>query len=229
LNGRFVVLGLLFVVVGVLFILYPNVLLSPTHVSDRTDLVRIAPGNYSALHQAVGPTQSLSVTLTSSPQPVDFFLMNSSNFASWTAKGNPPTDIYPQYSKLGATSFSFQVPGAGSPANYTLVFLSTSLSAPNTVEAQLVVDNQVGFFQANLVPIIVLICGIALVALGATRKGKVEEKPPEEEVKEASQGSGLMGLFGGGSSQQPGRTCRYCGASVEEGAAFCPSCHRSQP
>ena len=227
-NGRFVLLGVLFVAIGVLFILYPTTLVAPSHVSNRTVLVRVIPGNYSAVNAPLNATETLSVGITSSPQPVDFFLMNSSSYATWNSKGNPPTNIYPQYSKLNVTNYSFQVVGGDTAENFTLVFLSTSLSAPNNIEVQLTVDKQVGLLQANLVPIIIILCGVAVIAFGATRKGKVEEVP-QEEKEEPSQGGGLMGLLGGGGSPPSGRKCRYCGADVEEGAVFCPSCHRSNP
>lgn len=228
------VLGALFVVVGALFILYPGTLMAPNHVSDRTYLVRVPPGSYSNFSAEVGPRQTLTATISSSPEPVDFFLMNSSNFAAWTSRGNPPTNVYPQSSKFNATNYSFAVAGTGTTQNYTLVFISLSSNTPNNVLLNLVVDNQAGFLQANAAPLIAIVCGVALALFGATRRSKVVEKPEEEEEShggEGGLGGGLLGgIFGGSSAGEraPVRKCRYCGAELQEGAAFCSSCRMSQ-
>jgi len=224
-NLRVIVLGVLILAIGVLFFLYPTVMTPPVHASDHSKLVRVAPGNYSYFQATLSPQQTLTVSISSSPQAVDFFVMNSSEFATWNSRGNPPADVYPQYSKLNATNYSFTTSTASKAENLTLVFLSRSLSAPNNVLVHLVIDTQTTFLQANEVPILILVCGIALILFGATRKDKVVVEPAEEAPSQPS-GGGLAGLLGGSFG---GRTCRYCGASVEEGAAFCPSCKRSQP
>jgi hypothetical protein len=226
-NFRLVALGLLIAVIGVLFILYPSYLFTPSHYSQATKLVRVAPGNYSSIPEPLLSQQTLNVEIQSSPQPVDFFLMNSSSYSAWS-KGSPPTDVYPQYSKFNVSDYSFSVSTGSTAQSYTLVFLSRSLSTPNNLIVRISVDSQSSFLQTNAIPLLILVCGVAIVLVGATRgKKEVEAPPPEEEPK----GGGLMGLFGGSqdsASPETGR-CRYCGASVPEGAAFCPSCNRSQP
>lgn len=218
---------MLLIIVGGVFILYPGTLLPPNQVSDRTKLVRIAAGNYSSVQVSVGPQETVAVTLSSSPEAVDFFLMNSSDFSTWTARGNPPTNVYPQSSEFNATKYSFSIASTGATKNYTLVFLSRSLNTPNNVLVHLVVDNEADFLQTNVVWIILIACGLGLAVFGATRRKKVVEEPPEEE---SSQGGGLLGLFGGSgdADRRVAGTCRRCGAKLEEGSSFCPSCGMSQ-
>jgi hypothetical protein len=228
LNYRLVVLAALLVVIGALIFVYPGILSNSSPSYDRTLLVRVAPANYSYFQAKLGPQQSLRATLSSSPEGVDFFLMNSGNFSAWTLRGNPPSDVYSQ-SKLDAGNYSFAVTGTGAPEDYYLVFISRSSDTPTNVLVHLVV-NQVTP-EATVVPLLFVAFGVALALIGATRRKKdTEVAAHEEESQEESQGGGFLGLFGGtgvGDSSAL-RKCRYCGAELGGDSAFCPSCGMSQ-
>lgn len=232
-NARFVVLGVVFMALGVAFILYPGVLITPTHAFDRSYVVLISPDSYSNVNKSLGPQQTLTVTIQSSPYPVDFFLMNTTSFSTWNSRGNPPSEVYPQWSKSNVTDYTFSVGGIGAARNYTLVFISLSPTTSTDVEVTVVVDNPQSFLQENSIPLVLLVCGVALAAFGATRGGGKKPLPPPEEQEEQTGGLGeglLSGLLGGGSSSAPvaERRCRRCGAPLEEGAMFCPVCNTSQ-
>jgi hypothetical protein len=224
LNYRFVVLGVLLGAIGALIFVYPGILSSSSASHDQTLLVRIAPGNYSYIQTRLGPQQTLQATLSSSPEGVDFLLMNSGNFSAWTSRGTPPSDVYPQ-SKLDAENYSFAVTGSGALDEYSLVFISRSLDTPTNVLVHLVI-NQVT--PGATVPSLILVAlGVALVIFGATRRNKAVVVT---EQTEESQEGGFLGLFGGtgvGDGSAPGK-CRYCGADLEGDSAFCSSCKMSQ-
>ena len=231
-NYRLVVLGALLVAVGALIFVYPGILSNSSPSYNRTLLVRVTPANYSYFQANLGPQQTLQATLSSSPEGVDFFLMNSGNFSAWTSRGNPPSDVYSQ-SRLDAENYSFAVTGTGAPEEYYLVFISRSSDTPTNVLVHLVI-NQVTP-ETTVVPLIFVAFGVALALIGATRRKKdAEVKAHEEESREESQekgqGGGFLGLFGGtgvGDSSALGK-CRYCGAELEDDSAFCPSCGMSQ-
>lgn len=231
-NYRLVVLGALLVAIGALIFVYPGILSSSSPSYDHAVLVRVAPANYSYFQAKLGPQQTLQATLSSSPEGVDFFLMNSGNFSAWTSRGSPPSDVYSQ-SKLDAENYSFAVTGAGAPENYYLVFISRSSDTSTDVLVHLVI-NQVTP-EATAVPTIFVALGVALALIGATRRKKTaevaaHEEESQEESQEESHGGGFLGLFGGtgvGDSSALSK-CRYCGAELEGGSAFCPSCGMSQ-
>ncbi len=177
-NARFVVLGVLLVAIGGYLLAYPGVLSPSSPVYDRTVLVRVAPGNYSSFQTSLAPQQNLQVTLSSSPTGVDFFLMNSSSFSTWSAGESPPVDVYPQ-SKLDAMNYTFTVPGVVQQ-NYALVLISRSTGTSTSVLLHVVVESEPNLVSTYGFPAIVLALGVASVAFGATRgRGRNTEAPPE--------------------------------------------------
>jgi hypothetical protein len=226
LNYRFIVLGALLVAIGALVFAYPGVFSSQVPASGHLLLVRVSPNNYSYVQQTLSPQQTLQVTMSSSPDSVDFFLMNNGNFSAWTSRGSAPTNVYPQ-TRLDVKNYTFPLIGSGSPQSYSLVFVSRSSSTSTNVLLQLETAQGVDTLQSLVVPIIFLASGVASALFGATRRQKVVEAPPQSDE---SQGGGFLGLFGG---TDPGvksvvAKCRYCGADVGAGSAFCPSCKRAQ-
>jgi len=222
LNYRFVVLGVLLVAIGALVFTYPGILSSSSPTYDHTVLIRIEPGNYSYVQTTLDPQQTLQATISSSPESVDFFLMNSGNFSAWTSRGNPPSEVYPQ-SRFDAQNYSFGVTGTGAPAEYFLVFTSRSLNMSTNVLVRLVINQAVP--EATVIPLILVILGVALALIGATRRKKVVEMTAQTEE---SQEGGFLGLFGGTGAEDSSAKCRYCGANLEDDSAFCPSCKMSQ-
>jgi hypothetical protein len=226
LNYRFVVLGVLLVAIGAFIFAYPGILSSSSPEYDHTLLVRIAPGNYSCIQTSLGPQQTLQATITSSPEGVDFYLMNSTNFSAWTSRGNPPVDVYPQ-SKFDAENYSFAVTGTstGAPEDYSLVFISRSSNTTTDVLVHLVINQVIS--GTTVASLILVASGVALALFGITRKKQAVEVADETED---SQESGFLGLFGEagvGGGRAPAK-CRYCGAELEGDSAFCSSCKMSQ-
>jgi hypothetical protein len=228
-------LGVVFIALGALFLFFPTTLSPPTHVSSRTFLLRVSPDGYSNFNQSLGPQQTLTGTMISTPHPVDFFLMNTGNYSTWNSRGHPPSEVYPQSSKSNATNYSFTMGVSNVAMSYTMVFISRSPTSSTSVQLTVVVDSSQSLLQANTPTIILFVCGLALVVFGATRRGKKPEPPPAQKEEEPSGGGGFLGgLFGGTSSsteesQMPaGKRCRYCGAQLEQSANFCPSCRMSQ-
>jgi hypothetical protein len=68
----------------------------------------------------------------------------------------------------------------GAAQSYTLVFLSRSPTTFDNVLVHLVVDNQADFVQTYAFPLILIVCGLALVLFGATRRKKTVIEPVEE-------------------------------------------------
>lgn len=223
---RLVVLGVLLVVIGVVVFASPGILSPSSTAYDHTLLVRVAPGNYSYVQMALGPQQTLRVALSSSPEGVDFFLMNSSGFSAWTSDKNSPSNVYPQ-SELGARNYSFAVTATGTSEDFSLVFISRSSNMSTSVLLHLVIDQEARIIEPVIVPLVIAACGVALALFGATRGKKAVEGPAQADE---SQGGGFLGLFGGTSvkSRPLVGTCRHCGARLEEGAVFCSSCGTSQ-
>jgi hypothetical protein len=221
LNYRFVVFGVLLAVIGGFFFLYPGILASPSAAYDHTLLVRVAPDNYSYVQKALGPQQTLRVALSSSPQGVDFFLMNSSNFASWTSGRNEPANVYPQ-SKLDAGNYSFTATASGTPENYSLVFVSRFSNISTSVLIHLVIDQDTNILETVVVPLATFACGVALVLFGATRRPKAVEVPAQAED---IQGGGFLGLFGG---SEGSKSCKFCGHEMSSATVLCPNCGKSQ-
>jgi len=175
-NYRFVVLGVFLLVVGGYAFAFPQLLSPPTLVSDRTILSQVAPGNYSTIQATLTPQQTLQASFTSSPESVDFFLMNSSAFSSWNASGHPPVDIYPQ-STLDAKNYTFSVTDAEGSDGLSLVVISTSPSGSTNVLFHLVVSREPNLVQTLAIPVVIIALGVASVAFGATRTKKTKVGP----------------------------------------------------
>ena len=173
LNYRFVVLGVLLLVVGGYTFVFPQQVSPPTPVSDRTILTRIAPGNYSAVQVALAPQQTLQVSFTSSPESVDFFLMNSSVFTTWNASGHPPINVYSQ-SMLDAKNYTFNVADAEGPEGLSLVLVGRSTSTSTNVLLHVVILRESDLVQTLAIPAVITALGVAAVAFGATRTKKVK-------------------------------------------------------
>jgi hypothetical protein len=221
LNYRFIVLGVLLIVIGGLFLAFPGILTSPSAAYDHTLLVRVAPDNYSYIQKTLGPQQTLRVTLSSSPEGVDFFLMNSSNFATWTSGRNEPANVYPQ-SRLDARNYSFTATAPGTSENYSLVFVSRFSNMSTSVLLHLVIDQEASILDTAVVPLIFVSCGVALMLFGATRRKKAVAVPTQAEE---TQGGGFLGLFG---VSEDSKSCRFCGHEMPSATVLCPSCGKSQ-
>jgi hypothetical protein len=226
LNYRFVVFGALLLVIGAVGLISPGILSSSSTVYDHTLLVRVAPGNYSRLQMALGPQQTLQVALSSSPVGVDFFLMNSSAFSAWASGKNEPSNVYPQ-SELDARNYTFATTATGTHENYSLVFISRSSNMSTSVLLNLVIDQEANTIETMGVPLVIIVCGVALALFGATRGKKTVEMPAQAHE---TQGGGLLGLFGRPAVENRPSVgmCRHCGASLEKGAVFCAFCGTSQ-
>jgi hypothetical protein len=226
LEYRLVALGVLLVAIGAFVFASPGILSPSSTVYDHTLLVRVAPGNYSYVQTALGPQQTLRVALSSSPEGVDFFLMNSSSLSAWTSGKNEPSNVYPQ-SELDARNYSFVVTATGTSKDYSLVFISRSSNMSTSVLLHLVITQETSITERVIVPLVIVAFGVALALFGATRGKKAVKEPAQAEEP---QGGGLLGLFGATSveSRPVVGTCRRCGAGLEEGALFCPSCGTSQ-
>jgi len=167
------VLGLLLLVIGGYTFVFPQQVSPPTSVSDRTVLTQIAPGNYSAVQVSLAPQQTLQVSFTSSPESVDFFLMNSSVFTAWNASGHPPIDVYPQ-SILDAKNYTFSVADAEGPEGLSLVLVARSTSTSTNVLLQMVVLREPDLVQTLAIPVVITALGVAALAFGATRAKKAK-------------------------------------------------------
>jgi hypothetical protein len=226
LNYRFIVLGVLLIAIGAFIFAYPGTLSSSSPAYDRTLLLRVAPGNYSYIQTELGPQQTLQATLSSSPEGVDFFLMNGSTFSAWTSRGNLPSDVYPQ-SRFDAENYSFAVTDTGAPDQYSLVFVSRSSNTSTSVLVHLVINQAIPGTTTTAASLILVASGAALALFGATRRKEAVEV--KDQTADSQEG-GFLGLFGGtgfGGGPAIGK-CRYCGAELEGDSAFCSSCKMSQ-
>jgi len=169
LNYRFVVLGVLLLIIGGYMLASPGVVTPATAVGNRTVLLRVPQGSYSYVRTSLAPQQTLHVTLSSSPDGVDFFLMNSSNFQTWNATGSPPVDVYPQ-SKLNVNNYTFTSGGGGTSEDYALVLISRSTGTPASVLLHITIEDEPSLTETLVIPVLFVVAGFVLLAFGATRR-----------------------------------------------------------
>ena len=229
-NFRLIVTGFLLLIVGVLFFITPSLTaqfnsdlgLSQTSTHSSTYLVQIKPSNYSNILTTVTPNQKLTITMTASPQSVDFFLMSRANFSAWNFRGNAPTQVYPQ-STLDVKNHTVVLLGASNPEDYSVVFISRSTTAGTNVLLRLSLEDSGASFS-QVVPIVFALIGAALIA-GGVRLGRGKRQSESAMRTEPIQ-SPVPELA---SFLSPSRMkCRFCGEQLDEGSSFCPYCNKSQ-
>ncbi len=226
---KVLVVGIILVAFAALMVVVPSLLvqfgsdvgITPGSSLPVTYVVRIAPDNYSSVKYSVSQGTELTVKMGSGQQAVDFFLMNPGNFSVWSQGATNSAQVYPQ-SLLDVRNYTFVLPSADQPRVYYLVFVSRS----TTYSADVLLDvfqKDTGAFSTLLpLPIALFLSGAVLTAYGV--RGGRKEEPAE--VEAAAPPAGLGGwqeLLGMG-----GPRCKFCGAALQEGASFCPSCKRSQ-
>jgi hypothetical protein len=172
LSFRLVILGALLAAAGIFTFAAPGIFFSPSPVYDHTLFVQVAPSNYSYVQRTLFPQQMLQVTISSSPEGVDFFLMNSSSFSSWKSSNNDPAIVYPQ-SVLDARNYSFTATTHGSLANYTLVFVSRSSNMTTDVLLHFIVNQEASITETVWIPLGIIACGVVIATLGVTRRKKM--------------------------------------------------------
>ena len=224
---KLLVTGILVVVVGMLFFLFPGVAgelgsglgLTPAPTQSLY-LVKVAPGNYSYVSYALSANEELSATISASPQAVDFFLLNAGNFSSWAMSGNEPSQIYPQ-SAFNVTKYAFTFTGSGRNQTYYLLFTSRTSASTDVLVRSSLQDSSPGSIMAT-VPAVLVGLGAVLALVGAKvggtgrdEAGAAREGAPRS-LPAAEQRTGL------------GAKCRFCGAGLEEGSGFCPSCGKAR-
>jgi hypothetical protein len=173
LNVRLVVLGVVLILAGGGLIALPQEFSPPTTVSDRTTLAQISPGNYTHVQMPLSSQSILQATFASSPGSVDFFLMNSSTFSTWS-KGHPSVDVYPQ-SQLNVKNYSFTFTNTDPSGVYDLVMVSRSNSSSTDVLLHLVVQQNPALLETIVIPGVLVALGLVAAAIGATRKTKAKE------------------------------------------------------
>ena len=172
-NVRLVVLGIVLILAGGGLIALPQEFSPPATVSDRTTLAQISPGNDTYVQMSLPSQGILQATFASSPGSVDFFLMNSSTFSTWS-KGHPSVNVYPQ-SQLNVKNYSFTFTNAGPSGVFDLVLVSRANSSSTDVLLNLIVEQNPPLMDTIVIPGVLVALGVAAAAIGATRKSKPAE------------------------------------------------------
>jgi hypothetical protein len=214
--------GIILLVVGMLFLAFPGVggqvesgLGFTSGPTPSLYLVKVAPGNYSDITYTLQPVDSLSVTISAGPQPVDFFLMNGGNFSTWAKNATSSSQVYPQ-SAFNVKNYTFNFSGQGKTQTYYLVFASRSTTSSTNVLIQSSVQDSANSLTTT-VPEAFIGVGVVVALVGAKMGGGRAEKPVvTPPVAAASRVQPAL------ATATP--TCKYCGARLDGGSKFCRSC-----
>lgn len=196
--------------------------LGSPQAQNTSYLVHVEPANYSYVEYKLGASDTLTATVASGQQTVDFFLMDGTNFTSWARTGEP-SEVFPQ-SSLNVRNYTFTVSGSGTPRNYFMVFISRSMSSPTDLLVRLSLHSGgTGSNSLTFSAVLALVGGLSLVTFGARPARKAEaagaSRPDEEVVKRPGNGAWSPTLA------VP--ACKYCGSTLA-GRSFCSSCGKSQ-
>ncbi len=224
--------GLVLLILGVVLFVSPGLVgelgsglgFGPTTTGSTTYFVHVSPGNYSYVDYALNPNEQLAARVTTGQQAIDFFLMNEGNFTAWAGGGTQPNQVYPQ-SSLNVKNYTFLLPGSDHSQDYFMVFVSRTNASTTDVILRLTLEDTSAVSTFAFAPIALVGAGAILAVLGvgtgrgqgsASEAAGIDEGPPA-----ALSGWGsLLGMAG--------PKCKYCGAALDEGSSFCPSCKKSQ-
>lgn len=173
-NARLVVIGVVLILAGGGLLALPQEFTPPTTVSNRTTLAQINPGNDTYVQVTLSSQEMLQASLESSPGNVDFFLMNSSTFSTWT-QGHPSVDVYSQ-SQLNVENYSFTFTNTGGSGAFDLVLVSRTNASSTDVLLHLNVERGPSLTESVGIPGVLIVLGIASAAFGATRRNVKGEK-----------------------------------------------------
>jgi hypothetical protein len=180
-------------------------------VLDRTSVFPLRGSNYSSIQIALTPDENLSATIQSNPSGIDFLLTNAGNYSLLSERNNSAYQVYSQ-SRLGIGNYSFSF-ATSNPGNYYLVFVSHATSTDVLVHIS--VTRTTVSSTSAYVPILIVLAGVVLIAFGSILRRPVV-------VENISQGIRTQ-AFPATSSK-----CQFCGARIDPGSVFCPSCKKSQ-
>jgi hypothetical protein len=211
-------------------------------VFDKEYSVSMNSSGYSSVTFHLSPQDAMSASIQSSPRGLDILLMNAGNFSLFNQSNgqNRAVQVYYPQSVLNVTSspYNLSFNDSSTSGNYTLVFKNPR-SGTTDVLARITIVNNAVSPEVSYIPYAIAIIGILLIAVGAF-SGNPKRRPvsmaagPQRPI--AGQGAQrpphALGPQSLASPPPPPPTtpprCKYCGATISGGQAFCPSCHRSQ-
>jgi hypothetical protein len=189
-------------------------------VYDKTSVVAVEPLNYSYVAVNMATGDSLKVDMDANPGGLDVLLLNQGNFSSWVSSKGGSFDTYPQ-SALRVSNYSFAFTSSEPSQAFYILLVSHSASQISDALMHIQVT-RTSDYSGTLFPLLFGLIGVVLMAYafagrrtgdGASRSA---QQPPS------------LGQAQGVSAGSASPFCRHCGAALEPGNAFCPSCNRSQ-
>ena len=228
---KFLLPGIVLFALGALLVLTPGIFtqlgteagigVSPTHTA--TYFVHVGQENYSYVQFPLGAGESLTASIASGQQTVDFFLMNEANFTAWAGSGGEPGQVYPQ-SSLDVKNYTFNIPSSASPRTYVILFVSRSTTSSTDVLIRMSLRATPSDQNSTTLSVALVVVGVAMASYGA-RSGRRHKpaEPPNSTVSASPSLGGWGSLLGVGPAK-----CKYCGTALVEGSSFCPSCRKSQ-
>ena len=186
---------------------------------DRNNVIIIPPQSSSNYSASLANGDTLSVSLSTHPGNIDVLLMNQGNFSLWSSAARSSYSTYPE-SVLNVSNYTFTF--TNQEKNQTFYLVAVSHSANDTTDVLLhAVGTRPSQAALLLLPILFGLVGILVLGVGLRGGGGTGKKTPSrtESAAPAVQAAKPVPQIG---------ICRHCGAALEPGSDFCPSCNRSQ-
>ena len=183
-------------------------------VYDTNSVIRVAPQNFSSYPANLTSGDTLVVSLTSNPGDIDVLLMNQGNYSLWSSGTGVSYSTYPE-SALKVSNYSFSFTNDEKTQTFLIVLVSHS-AAPTEVLISAMATRP---SAESLLLFPVLFGFVGIVVMGLAFRGGGAKKEEEAEGGEEPAPPLVQ-------SQTP--KCRHCGAELQSGNQFCPSCHKSQ-
>jgi len=191
--------------------------MSTDNVYSYNSVVRVAPENFSYYPANLTSGDTLVVSLTSNPGNIDVLLMNQGNYSLWSSGNGVSFSTYPE-SALKVSNYSFSFTNNEKTQTFFIVFVSHSTAS--TAVLLNTAATKPSEESILLVPFLVGFVGLVVLTVafrgGGTKDEGEEDERTQQQTAQVSQAA----------PQVP--NCRHCGAVLEPGNQFCPSCHKSQ-
>jgi hypothetical protein len=232
LKNRYVIPGAILLILALLVSTYFSAYLAQglnyVGVSNQSpqkefnQFVHASAGQCSNVPFNLTTTDVMTASVQSNPGGIDVLIMNQGNFTSFEA-GNctGSTGVYPE-SRFNVTAYTFSFNETEGSGQYHLVFVVPHSASSADILVHMSIVRTVTTVEESYLPYFLAVIGIILIGIGMISFPKRAPPPPRAPPAQQRPQAPYP-------AAAPAQVkCRYCGAALSPGQAFCPSCNRSQ-
>jgi hypothetical protein len=239
----YVIPGVVILLVGMFFLYSPSTfgqvagyagVQTTTTISSPPDRLIVVPyGNFSFFSVSIPDKGTMTSTFDMNPPGLNIFVMNQGNFTLFT-KNQSAFPIRSMFNVSSPASLKLTYNQASTNVTYYFVIQDNNPAKQSSdVLLHYTITSQVSLSGVMYYTLILVIIGIALIALGALPKSKPKEILPPPMPQQKQQPQPQVSTIQQTAAQTPPTrpvicACKFCGATMNPNELFCPSCQRSQ-